>query len=265
MPHFAANLSMLFTELPLAERFAAAAAAGFDTVEIQFPYELAIEQLQAALQSSGLQLHLINLPAGNWAGGERGIACHPDRIAEFRQGVASALAYARALDAAQINCLAGILPEGVSPAQAEAVLLDNLRYAATELAPFGIGLQIEAINTIDVPGFFLHNSAQALALIEKAGLANLFFQYDAYHMQIMEGNLINTLHANLNRISHIQIADVPGRHEPGSGEINFPNLFKALDAMGYSGLVSLEYIPRTGTTQSLRWLCELKQSGGIET
>jgi len=259
MPNFAVNLSMLFTELPLIERFSAAKAAGFDQVEIQFPYELSIDQIQQQLEQNGQQLILINLPAGDWAAGERGIACHADRQTEFEQGVAQALEYACALNVPQINCLAGIKPDDQSEAQTRAIFTQNLEYAALKLKKPGIKLLIEAINTQDIPDFWLNSSRQAFEMIQKLDKLNIAFQYDVYHMQIMEGDLINTLTTYIEQIAHIQIADVPGRHEPGTGEINFPNLFKALDAVGYSGFISLEYNPAGQTVDGLHWLSQMEQ------
>jgi len=258
MPKFAVNLSMLFTELPLIERFSAAKAAGFDQVEIQFPYELSISQIQQQLEHNNQQLILINLPAGDWATGERGIACHADRQAEFEQGVTLALEYACALNVPQINCLAGIRPAEQSQADTRSTLLQNLTYAASLLEKPGIKLLIEAINTQDIPGFWLNSSHQAFEMIQKLDKLNIAFQYDVYHMQIMEGDLINTLRTHIDQIAHIQIADVPGRHEPGTGEINFPNLFKALDAVGYSGFISLEYNPAGQTVDGLHWLSQME-------
>jgi hydroxypyruvate isomerase len=254
VPKFAANLSMLFTEAPLLERFERAARAGFTAVEIQFPYDTPAEQLQQALFRNRLALVLHNLPAGDWAAGERGIACHPDRVDEFRQGLDTALAYAAALGAPQLNCLAGIRPANVPVDTARRVLVNNLRYAALRLEAHGLKLLIEPINTFDIPGFFLNGTRQALALIEEVGADNLFLQYDVYHMQRMEGDLANTLAANLEKIAHIQIADNPGRHEPGSGEINFGFLFAHLDRIGYKGWVGCEYSPATTTEAGIGWL-----------
>jgi len=258
VPKFAANLSMLFTEAPLLERFERAARAGFTAVELQFPYDTPAEQLQQALFRNRLTLVLHNLPAGNWAAGERGIACHPDRVEEFRKGVDTALAYAAALGAPQLNCLAGIRPANVPVETARRVLVDNLRFAATRLKAQGLKLLIEPINTHDLPGFFLHGTRQALDLIAevaKDGKAdNLFLQYDVYHMQRMEGDLARTLAANLEKIAHIQIADNPGRHEPGTGEINFDFLFAHLDRIGYTGWVGCEYLPAATTEAGLGWM-----------
>lgn len=251
MPRFAINLSMLFTERPLIERFDAAAEAGFDHIEIQFPYELDPDDIRNALRRNQQTLVLINLPAGDWAGGERGIACHPDRIEEFEHGVNLALEYALKLGVKKINCLSGVKPDNVSNQAANDTFVRNIRYAADTLAAHDIQLMAESINTQDIAGFFLNKSQQLFDIKEKNKISNLYLQYDVYHMQIMEGNLITTLQNNMQHIGHIQIADVPGRHEPGTGEINFPNLFKAIDAMGYSGIVSLEYAPAADTLSGL--------------
>ena len=254
MPDFAVNLSMLFTELPLIERFSAAADAGFSKVEIQFPYALTIEQIAEQLARNQQELILINCPAGNWAAGERGIACHPDHQDEFNRGVLQAIDYATALGCRQINVLAGITPTNYTPKDAEDCLIRNLHYAAQQMDQHGIRLLAEAINTQDIPGFFLNTSRQAWALFARVEHANLKLQYDIYHMQIMEGNLIRTLSEHIDKIGHIQFADVPGRHEPQTGELNFPNIFKAIDDMGYSGAVSLEYTPVTTTLAGLSWM-----------
>ena len=254
MPRFAANLSMLFTEVPLLDRFARAARAGFKAVEIQFPYELPVEQLQQGLWQNKLKLVLHNLPAGDWATGERGIACLPGRIEEFRAGVDKALTYATALGTPQLNCLAGIRPADVTGQEARRVLIDNLRYAATRLKAHGLKLLIEPVNTKDLPGFFLSGTQQALDLITEVGADNLFLQYDVYHAQRMEGDLANTLAAHIGKIAHIQIADNPGRHEPGTGEIDYPFLFAHLDRIGYKGWIGCEYKPAAATEAGLGWL-----------
>lgn len=258
MPRFAANLSMLFTELPMLQRFAAAASAGFDAVELQFPYEWPAEALREALQEAGLPLVLHNLPAGDWAAGERGIACLPGREAEFRAGVDRALAYAQALGAPRLNCLAGIAPAGADPALLRATMLGNLRHASARLAEAGLELLLEPINQRDVPGFWLHRSGQALELLDELGAANAKLQYDLYHAQRSEGELVGTLRRHLGRIGHIQIADNPGRHEPGSGEIAFDFIFDELDRLGYAGHVGCEYLPAAGTDAGLGWLREAR-------
>lgn len=253
MPRFAANLTTLFTELPMQERFGAAAEAGFAAVEMQFPYAWSAADLRARLDAHGLAMVLHNLPAGDWAAGERGIACHPDRVGEFRAGVAQAIEYARQLGVRQLNCLAGTLPPGVDAARARATLVDNLRHAAGALRSAGLRLLLEPVNTFDVPGFVVSRSADALALIDEVGADNLFLQYDLYHAQRMEGELAGTLQRHLARIGHIQISDNPGRHEPGTGEVRFPYLFTLLDRIGYQGWVGCEYTPRAGTLDGLVW------------
>ncbi len=254
MPKLAANLSMLFTEVDFLDRFDAAARAGFKGVEYLFPYAETAADIKARLDANGLTQVLFNLPAGNWDGGERGIACHPDRVEEFRHGVDKAIEYARVLGNTQVNCLAGIQPAGVSDDDAEATFVANLKFAADKLETAGIKLVMEAINTRDIPGFFLNNSRQALDIIEKVGSGNLAFQYDIYHMQIMEGDIIPTIEQNLSIINHIQLADNPGRHEPGTGELNYHNIFAFLDKVGYQGWVGAEYKPATTTEAGLSWL-----------
>ncbi|MBA3033615.1 MAG: hydroxypyruvate isomerase [Gammaproteobacteria bacterium] len=254
MPKFAANLTMMFNEVPFLERFDKAAAAGFKAVEFLFPYDFPAEQLQDALKRNQLQLVLHNLPAGDWAGGERGIACHPDRVQEFRDGVGRALAYATALGVKQVNCLAGIQPQGVADADARQTLVDNLKFAAPKLQVAGIKLLIEPINTFDIPGFFLNHTQQALDIIAATKSDNIFVQYDIYHMQRMEGELAKTIEQNLASIAHLQLADNPGRNEPGSGEINYPFLFAFLDRIGYTGWIGCEYKPATTTTAGLGWV-----------
>ncbi|WP_271411635.1 hydroxypyruvate isomerase [Pseudomonas sp. Q1-7] len=254
MPRFAANLSMLFTEVDFLDRFAAAAEAGFSGVEYLFPYDFPVEEIRARLDANNLEQVLFNLPAGDWGKGERGIACHPDRVEEFRAGVDKAIAYAKVLGNTQINCLAGIRPQGVDCATVEQTFVDNLKFAAEKLQSAGIRLVIEAINTRDIPGFYLNNTQQALAIREKVGSANLFLQYDIYHMQIMEGDLARTVESNLAAINHVQLADNPGRNEPGTGEINYRFLFQHLDRIGYQGWIGCEYKPATTTVAGLGWL-----------
>ena len=254
MPKFAANLTMLFTERPFLERFAAARAAGFDAVEFLFPYAWPAREIQELLRQHRLQLVLHNLPAGDWDAGERGIACLPDRTEEFRAGVARAIEYATALDVPQLNCLIGKVPAGADPRQIDETVIENLRHAATELARHGKRLVIEAINTFDIPGFYLHGTAQALKLIEQVGADNLLVQYDIYHMQRMEGEIATTLQKHLNRIGHVQLADNPGRHEPGTGELNWRFLFAHLDRIGYDGWIGCEYQPATTTEAGLDWI-----------
>lgn len=254
MPKFAANLTMLYNELEFLARFEAAAEAGFVGVEYLFPYPFPKQRLAEELERHRLEQVLHNLPAGDWAAGERGIAILPARTAEFREGVAQAIEYATALDCKRVNCLAGIQPSDLSFEQARETLIDNLKYAAAELEKTGIALLIEPINTRDIPGFYLTGTEQALSIIDAVGSPNLFLQYDIYHMQVMEGDLALTIQKHLAKIPHLQLADNPGRNEPGSGEINYPFLFRFLDAIGYEGWIGCEYKPKTTTTDGLGWL-----------
>ena len=254
MPNFAANLTMMFNEVDFLDRFEAAANAGFKGVEYLFPYDYEPAQLAELLERHGLAQVLHNLPAGDWNAGERGIACHPDRVAEFQEGVGKAIEYATALNCPQVNCLAGVAPEGVSPEDMDATLLGNLTFAAEQLKAAGIRLLIEPINTIDIPGFTLNYPEQARDLIERVASDNLFLQHDLYHMQIMQGDLARNIDRNMDIIRHIQIADNPGRHEPGTGEINHPFLFGYLDEIGYDGWIGCEYVPATNTTEGLGWI-----------
>ena len=257
MPKFAANLSMLFTELPFLDRFDAAARAGFEAVEFLFPYAFEAQDIRSRLDANNLKLVLHNLPAGDWEAGERGIACHPDRVDEFRAGVARAITYAQALGVGQLNCLAGKAPAGVSEAQLRETLVANLRFAAAALKAAGLRLLVEPINTFDIPGFYVNRTAQALAILDEVGADNAFVQYDIYHAQRMEGELAATLQKHLARIGHVQLADNPGRNEPGTGEIHYPFLFAHLDRIGYSGWVGCEYKPATTTEAGLGWRQQL--------
>jgi len=265
MPKFAANLTMLFNEFPFIDRFGQAARAGFRGVEYMFPYDHPKQQLAEQLARNNLVQVLHNLPPGDWAAGERGIACHPDRIGEFQDGVGRAIDYAIALGCPRLNCLAGIAPAGVDDDRVRETFIDNLRFAADELAGAGLQLLVEAINTFDIPGFYVNRSHQTLELIAATGRDNIFLQYDIYHMQRMEGELAATIERELKHIGHIQLADNPGRNEPGTGEINFPFLFDRLDQIGYSGWIGCEYKPRSSTVAGLgwagRWLAPVKQSG----
>jgi hydroxypyruvate isomerase len=255
---FSANLSTLFPDLPFPERFAAARDCGFVAVECQFPYDHPAPDVARWLADSGLRMVLHNLPAGNWSAGERGVACHPGREEEFRAGVALALSYAEVLGVSQLNCLAGVKPAEVSDDHARASLVGNLRHAASALRERGLRLLLEPINTLDVPGFLVSTADQALAIMDEAGADNLYLQHDLYHAQRMRGELAATLRHHLPRIGHIQIADNPGRAEPGTGEINHRFLFDELDRLGYSGHVGIEYFPKDsgpgGTQAGLAWL-----------
>ncbi len=253
MPRFAANLSMLFTEVPFLERFERAAAAGFDAVEFLFPYAHPAAEIKDRLDANGLTLALFNTPAGDWEAGERGLACLPARVDDFRSGVARAIDYAGALGVGQLHCMAGKAPAGVAAETMQHAYVENLRFAAREMKRAGLNAVIEPINIYDIPGYYLNHSAQALAIIDAVGADNLYLQYDIYHMQRMEGELAATLEKQLARIAHVQLADNPGRHEPGSGEINYPFLFEHLDRIGYKGFVGCEYKPAGSTEAGLGW------------
>jgi len=253
MPRFCANISLMFNEVPMPERFDAAKRAGFDAVEIQFPYAFDAGMMAGRAAAAGVEVVLINLPAGNWEQGDRGIAALPSRVSEFRDGVKTAAAYARAFKCRRLNCLAGVVPQKVPEASLRETLVSNLRFAAAQLGEQEFELLIEPANTRSIPGAFLRNTVQALSIIDQARLPNLRLQYDLFHMQIMEGDLAHTLGQHLARIGHIQVADVPDRHEPGSGEINFPFLFGLIDRLGYGGWIGAEYIPAGATEAGLGW------------
>ncbi|HBC8986880.1 TPA: hydroxypyruvate isomerase [Escherichia coli] len=254
MLRFSANLSMLFGEYDFLARFEKAAQCGFRGVEFMFPYDYDIEELKQVLASNKLEHTLHNLPAGDWAAGERGIACIPGREEEFRDGVAAAICYARALGNKKINCLVGKTPTGFSSEQIHTTLVENLRYAANMLMKEDILLLIEPINHFDIPGFHLTGTRQALKLIDDVGCCNLKIQYDIYHMQRMEGELTNTMTQWADKIGHLQIADNPHRGEPGTGEINYEYLFTVIENSDYNGWVGCEYKPQTTTEAGLRWM-----------
>ncbi len=254
MPRFAANLSMLFTEVPFLDRFALAARAGFTAVEFLFPYAFAAADIRQRLDDNGLQLVLHNLPAGDWDAGDRGMACDPQRVAEFRRGVAQGIASAQALGVPQLNCLAGKAPAGVSAAELRDTFISNLAFTADAFRTAGLRLLIEPINFYDIPGFYLNRTAQALEILDAVGADNAFVQYDIYHAQRMEGELAATLSRHLARIAHIQLADNPGRNEPGTGEIHYPFLFAHLDRIGYTGWIGCEYKPAGSTAAGLGWM-----------
>lgn len=253
MPRLAANLTYLFTELDFFDRFGAAAAAGFRGVEYQFPYAYEAAAVAGRLREHGLDMVLMNLPPGDWEAGEAGIACLPGREQEFRDGVEAGIDYARLIGCPQLNCLAGVAPQGTDPHELRDTFVANLRYAAGRLAEAGLRLLIEPINTRDRPGFYLSRSTQAAEIIDAVGTDNLYLQFDVYHTQVMQGDVVNNFEAQRRRIRHVQIADNPGRHEPGTGELNFPFILDAIDRMGYEGWVSCEYAPSTTTEASLGW------------
>lgn len=254
MPKFNANLTMMFNEVDFLDRFPAAAAAGFKGVEFLFPYAYDKDQLAEVARKSQLEIVLFNMPPGDWNAGDRGLACDPARVGEFQDGVGKAIAYARALGCTQLHAMAGLRPRGVNDEKLRETYLGNLRFAGQELAKHDLKLLIEAINTRDIPGFYVNTSRQAFDLMHYAAVPNLGFLYDIYHMQIVEGDLAPTIEKNLSRIAHMQLADTPGRHEPGTGEINYGFLFQHLDRIGYAGWIGCEYRPATTTLAGLAWV-----------
>ncbi len=253
MPKFAANLSFIFQEVGFLDRFAAAASCGFKAVEYLGAYDHPPETVAAQLERHGLRQALFNTPPGDWAAGERGTAALPGREPEFRRGIEQALAYAKATNCRLLHAMAGLCPPGQDRAAAERAYVDNLRFAADRLAPEGINVIIEPINTRDIPGYFLNTTTQAMAVIDKVGRPNLKLQLDLYHVQIMEGDLAHRIRTLAGHYPHIQIAGNPGRHEPDIGEINYPFLFDLLDEIGYSGWIGCEYRPRGETRAGLGW------------
>lgn len=254
MPKFSANLSMLFNEVSFLERFEAAAKAGFTGVECQFPYAFDMDRIAEKLKSHHLEMVLINLPAGDWEAGDRGLAANPGRMSEFQDGVGKAIEAAHKLGVRQMNCLGGLAPVGVSDDRIYQTFVDNLKFAGNELKKAGIRLLVEPVNNRDVPGAYLVHTQKAVDMIRDTGSDNIFLQHDLYHMQRMEGELANTIKANIGMIGHMQMADNPGRNEPGTGEINYPYLFRLIDELGYDGWIGCEYHPKTTTLEGLGWM-----------
>ncbi len=254
MPRFAANLSMMFQEVPFLERFGAAAAAGFRGVEFLFPYDFAAQDIARALRDGRLENVLFNTPPGAWAAGERGLASLPGREAEFRAGVSRAMEYAQALGTPRVHVMAGLLPAGAERARHRDAYLANLRHAAAEAARHRLEVLIEPINTRDIPGYFLNTQAEAHAVREEVGAPNLKVQMDLYHAQIVEGDLAMKIRRYLPQVGHFQIAGVPERHEPDRGEVSYPYLFRLLDELGYAGWIGCEYRPAGRTEDGLGWL-----------
>jgi hydroxypyruvate isomerase len=257
MPRIAANLTMLFTEYPFLERFDRAAAAGFKAVEFLFPYDEDLDGIERALERNELSLVLFNLPAGDWAAGERGIACQPDRQAEFRAGVKQAVVVGPRLRVPQINCLAGKRDPQTTPEVTRTTLADNLRYAAEQLHGVGIDLLVEPVNTHDIPDFAVPTAADGFDLITRVDHPNLAVQLDTYHALRMGEDPIRLIEEHREQIAHIQVADVPGRHQPGTGEVDFRELFGAIDGAGYDGWVALEYNPDGRTEDGFGLMREL--------
>lgn len=260
MPKFAANLTMMFNEVPFLERFGAAAQAGFKGVEFLFPYDHPAEEIARQLKTNRLENVLFNMPPGDWAGGERGLASLPGRETEFREGVEKAIAYARVLGTPRLHVMAGLLPDGTDGAGRalhRATYVSNLRHACAEAGRHGIAVMIEPINTRDMPGYFLNTQADAHAIREEVGAGNLKVQMDFYHVQIVEGDIAMKVRRYLPHIGHIQVAGVPERNEPDTGEVNYRYLFRLLDELGYAGWIGCEYRPAKGTVEGLGWMNSL--------
>lgn len=264
MLKFAANLSMLYPEVPFLERFESAARSGFHAVEFLLPYTVGLEAVRIAVQSQPLSIVLFNLPAGDWDNGERGIAIFPDRRQEFRDGVGEAIRYAQTLGTPRLNCLAGKRPPGLDFDDAWRVLVENVRYAADELGKVGLTLLVEPINLFDIPGFFLNTTQHVMTLLNEVGKSNVHIQYDIYHVQRTQGEIIHTFNALKAQIGHIQVADNPGRHQPGTGELHYGRIFRALEDAGYAGYIGLEYIPLGSTEDSLNWWHRYQSGEPIE-
>jgi len=260
MPKFAANLSMMYQEHAFLDRFAAAARDGFEAVEYLFPYEFAAKDIGARLRDHGLQQVLFNAPPGDWAAGERGFACLPGRDAAFRDAIARALDYARALRCPRVHVMAGLVPEGASRESLRALYVERLRYAADAGATAGVTMLVEPINTRDIPGFFLNRQDEAHAIVAEVGSPHLKVQMDLYHCQIVEGDVATKIRRYLptGNVGHVQIAGVPERHEPDLGEVHYPYLFDVLDTNGYDGWVGCEYRPRAGTSAGLGWFANAR-------
>jgi hydroxypyruvate isomerase len=253
MPRFAANLSMMFNDVPFLERFAAARNAGFEGVEFLFPYEFPAAELKKRLAGAGLTQVLFNMPPGNWAEGERGLASLPGRQSEFREGVKKALDYAATLDCRRVHCMAGIVPPGVPQVTAASLYAANLAWAAEQAKPAGVTLVIEPINHRDMPGYFLNTQAQGAAVVEAIGRDRLGLQFDVYHVQVTEGDITKRMEQFMPVIAHMQIADVPDRNEPGTGEIGWSYVLRRMDELGYQGWVGCEYRPAGETIAGLGW------------
>ncbi len=254
MPKLAANLTMLFTDMPFLDRFAAAKRAGFTYVEFLLPYDHPAEKVKEALDKNGLKVVLFNLPCGNWAGGDRGIGASPNRVEEYRTGVKTAVEYAKVLGVPRMNCLAGKMVSGFSKEDHKKTLVENLKFSADALGKIGVKQIVEHINPFDIPGFFLNRVSEVVDVLAEVNRPNVYVQYDIYHAARTEGNLTLTLREQFAKIDHIQIADTPGRNQPGTGEINFPFLFAEMDKLGYKGYVGLEYVPKPDTLSSLGWI-----------
>jgi hydroxypyruvate isomerase len=261
MPKFSANLSMMYADVDFLDRFERAAGSGFKAVEFMFPYDYKKEVIVEKLQKYNLLVVLHNFYAGNWAGGERGLACLPDRVEDFKKSVPQAIEYAKALKCPRLNCMAGLTPKSIAADKIKQTYVENLRFAADALQKEGLRLLIEPINHIDMPGFHLNYTQQALDIIKEVNHPNIYLQYDIYHAQMLEGNLTKAIRDNIKNIDHLQLADVPGRHEPGTGEINFTNLFRFIDEADFNGWIGCEYRPTGKTEDGLSWITPYLKGG----
>jgi hydroxypyruvate isomerase len=253
VPRFAANLSMMFNEHPFLDRFDAAAKAGFTAVEFLFPFDYPAVELKRRLDANGLTQVLFNMPPGDWSKGERGLSALPGRQSEFKEGVKRALDYAATLECRRVHCMAGIVPPEVPFATAAAVYAANLSWAAEQARPAGVKLVIEPINHRDMPGYFLNTQAQGAAIVEAIGRDRLGLQFDVYHVQVTEGDITKRMEQFMPVIEHMQVADVPARNEPGTGEIGWEFVFRRIDELGYMGWVGCEYRPAGDTVAGLGW------------
>ena len=253
MPRLCANLSMMFNEVPFLDRFEQAAKAGFDAVEFLFPYDFPAAEIRKRLDGNGLKQVLFNGPPGDWSAGERGIACLPGRVQEFRDGIRRALDYAAALDCRLLHIMAGLAPAGTSPVTLDAIYAANLTWAAEQAAAAGVLAVVEPINQRDIPGYLLKTQEQGAALVEAIGRDRLGLQFDIYHCQIAQGDLTRRMEALMPVIAHMQLADVPKRNEPGTGEINWEFVFRRIDELGYKGWIGCEYRPAGNTFEGLAW------------
>ncbi|WP_077213330.1 2-oxo-tetronate isomerase [Bacillus dakarensis] len=262
MNQFSVNISTVFTEYPFLDRFKKAREAGFQYVECQFPYDYSIEAIKAELNINQLTLDLINLYPGDWSQGERGLAIDPNRQLDFRESVEKGIQYAQALDVKKIHCMAGIIKEEFDNNQLNDLYIKNIQYAAEKMAEHDITILIEPINTFDMPGYFLCSAEQAVKLLNKIDCHNVKIQFDFYHIQRIQGNLLSTFEQMIDKIGHVQIADVPGRHQPGTGEVQYENIFRAVKELGYDGHIGLEYIPKGKSEESFTWLPHVVKGDG---
>jgi hydroxypyruvate isomerase len=251
---FAVNLSTIFTEVPFLDRFKKAKEAGFSYVEAQFPYPFEIQEIKANLEKYSLSMVLINLPPGDWARGDRGISIQPSRTDEFKRSVEAGITYASSLQTTHLHCMAGVLTNELGAERAREQYMENILYASSQFAHHGLTLLLEPINTFDIPGYFMSTLDQALSIIKEVNRKNIMLQFDFYHIRRIHGNVLATFQESANYIKHIQIADFPDRHQPGTGEINFDRVIENIKDQNYEGFIGLEYIPSGKSEDSFNWL-----------